>query len=318
MVGHRVSQAELYDDRDVIIQILKLKDAVNDYAGGIIDSIDVVGNDLVIDWADGTSVSLPLPAPTEIAGISASVIGGNLSITLLMSDGSSHTVVTPLNNLMTTDTVQTVTAKKIFGDIEVDTIPAGDDSAVNSFYVNDSTGSVVNNIVHKDGDESMTGTKSIDGLLYHPLEKTLRHSSAGGGQNYHHLFDVDKVDAATNRLVLCLDVLKKAGLITSVFTIENNNVLTGVTYGYDYEYQYGDTIFVLYNTTTQKNEIWSHVSSRSNFYLKYLKKGYGGNVDGIFSDVTMVGTSQGTDPSLDTTTYPDGKKIPTDKVEAYT
>lgn len=158
----RVSQEELYNDKDVVTQILKLKDTVNDYAGGIIENIDISGNDLVIDWADGTNISLPLPAPTEIVGISASVIAGNLSITLLMSDGSSHTVVTPLTNLMTTDTEQTITAKKIFSaDVEVPTVPAGDDSAVNSFYVNDSTGTVNNNLLHKDGNETKNGNLSL-------------------------------------------------------------------------------------------------------------------------------------------------------------
>lgn len=101
MVGHRVSQAELYDDRDVIIQILKLKDTVNDYAGGIIDSINVVGDDLVIDWADGTSVSLPLPSPTGISSIAGSISGTNLTITIYMTDGSSHAFTTPLNGIAT-------------------------------------------------------------------------------------------------------------------------------------------------------------------------------------------------------------------------
>jgi len=101
MVGHRVSQAELYDDRDVIIQILKLKDTVNDYAGGIIDSIDVVGDDLVINWADGTSVSLPLPSPTGISSVTGTVSGGNLTITFYMTDSSSHAFTCPLNGMAT-------------------------------------------------------------------------------------------------------------------------------------------------------------------------------------------------------------------------
>lgn len=178
MVGHRVSQAELYDDRDVIIQILKLKDTVNDYAGGIIDSIDVVGNDLVIDWADGTSISLPLPPPTGISSIAGVVSGGNLTITIYMTDGSSHAFTTPLSGMASEAYVdakdaqnvkltgaQSVAGVKTFTDSPiVPTTPAGPTSAVNDVYVNDATEGV-NNIVHKTGNEYVAGDKEISHIL---------------------------------------------------------------------------------------------------------------------------------------------------------
>lgn len=178
MVGHRVSQAELYDDRDVIIQILKLKDTVNDYAGGIIDSIDVVGDDLVIDWADGTSISLPLPSPTGISSVAGAVSGGNLTITFYMTDGSSHAFTTPLSGMASEAYVdakdaqnvkltgaQSVAGVKTFTDSPiVPTTPVGPTSAVNDVYVNDATPGT-NNILHKTGNESKTGTLTMDGNI---------------------------------------------------------------------------------------------------------------------------------------------------------
>lgn len=171
MVGHRVSQAELYDDRDVIIQILKLKDTVNDYAGGIIDSIDVVGNDLVIDWADGTNISLPLPPPTGISSVAGTVSGGNLTITFYMSDGSSHAFTCPLNGMASESYVDTKDAQnvKLTGAQSIADVKTFTDSpvvptvptplgAVNSVYVDDPTEGV-NNILHKSGVEVFTEIK---------------------------------------------------------------------------------------------------------------------------------------------------------------
>ena len=59
---------------------------------------------------------------------------------------------------LTADTEQTVTAKKTFSvSPRVPTEPADDDSAISSFYANDSTGTVENNLIHKDGNEIKEG-----------------------------------------------------------------------------------------------------------------------------------------------------------------
>lgn len=65
-----------------------------------------------------------------------------------------------LGHWMTRDTEQTVTGKKVFsGGAEVPTSPATATSAVNSVYVNDATDGV-NNIVHKTGNEIISGIKT--------------------------------------------------------------------------------------------------------------------------------------------------------------
>lgn len=172
----RVSTAEMYDDKDVITQICKLKDGLNSALGGIIADIDVVGNDLVIEWADGESISLPLPNPTGISSIAGVVSGGNLTMTIYMTDGSSHAFTCPLNGMASETYVDTKDAQNVklsgdqtiadvktfIGSANVPTTPADllGASAVNEAYVNNATDGV-NNIAHKSGAETINGSKTF-------------------------------------------------------------------------------------------------------------------------------------------------------------
>ena len=179
----RVSQEELYNDKDVVTQILKLKDTVNDYAGGIIENIDISGNDLVIDWEDGTSISLPLPDPvTGISSVTGNVSGGNLTITFYFSNGTTHSFTCPLSGMASEAYVdgldaqnvkltgaQSVAGVKTFTDSPVvPTTPGTTVSAVNQdwaenvAYVDDT----VNNLLHKEGTEIITGDKMFAGPVF--------------------------------------------------------------------------------------------------------------------------------------------------------
>ena len=60
-----------------------------------------MNDELVIEWADGESIALPLPSPTGISSIAGSISGTNLTITIYMTDGSSHAFTTPLNGIAT-------------------------------------------------------------------------------------------------------------------------------------------------------------------------------------------------------------------------
>lgn len=122
----RVSTAEMYDDKDVITQICKLKDGLNGALGGIITEMTVDGNDLVVEFADGTSIELPLPNPTGISSIAGSVSGGNLTMTIYMTDGSSHAFTCPLNGMASEAYVDAGLATKadasdVYTKAEVDT-----------------------------------------------------------------------------------------------------------------------------------------------------------------------------------------------------
>lgn len=167
----RVSIAEMYDDKDVITQICKLKDTVNAYAGGIITDIEISGNDLVIEWADGESTSLPLPDPvTGISSITGSVAGGNLTITFYFTNGTTHSFTCPLNGMASESYVdtkdaqnvkltgaQSVAGVKTFTDSpNVPTTPASPTGAVNEVYVNNPAAGV-NNLLHKTGAQKKSG-----------------------------------------------------------------------------------------------------------------------------------------------------------------
>lgn len=175
----RVSQEELYNDKDVITQILKLKDTVNDYAGGIIENIDVSGNDLVIDWEDGTSISLPLPDPvTGISSVTGNVSGGNLTITFYFSNGTTHSFTCPLAGMASEAYVdakdaqnvkltgaQSVAGVKTFTDSPVvPTTPGTTVSAVNQDWAENAAylDDTVNNLVHKEGNEIIKGEKTFN------------------------------------------------------------------------------------------------------------------------------------------------------------
>jgi hypothetical protein len=102
----RISLEEAYDNKDVITQIVKLKDGLNEANGGIIEDIDIINNELVIDWADGTSISLPLPDPvTGISSVTGSVAGGNLTITFYFTNGTTHSFTCALTGMATTQYV---------------------------------------------------------------------------------------------------------------------------------------------------------------------------------------------------------------------
>lgn len=174
----RVSTAEMYDDKDIITQICKLKDGLNSALGGIIADIDIVNDELVIDWADGESIALPLPSPTGISSIAGSVAGGNLTMTIYMTDGSSHAFTCPLNGMASESYVdtkdaqnvklsgaQTIADVKTFSDSPlVPTTPSGPTAAVCDAYVCNATAGV-NNIFHKDATPETipAGAKSFAG-----------------------------------------------------------------------------------------------------------------------------------------------------------
>lgn len=170
----RVSTAEMYDDKDVITQICKLKDGLNSALGGIIADIDIVNDELVIDWADGESIALPLPSPTGISSIAGSVSGGNLTMTIYMTNGSSHAFTCPLNGMASETYVNTLDAQnvkltgaqsvagvKTFTDSPlVPVTPSGPTAAICDAYANNATDGV-NNIMHKTGDETVNGIKTM-------------------------------------------------------------------------------------------------------------------------------------------------------------
>lgn len=253
----RVSQEELYNDKDVVTQILKLKDTVNDYAGGIIENIDVSGNDLVIDWASGESISLPLPSPTGISSVTGTVSGGNLTITFYMTDGSSHAFTCPLSGMASEAYVdgldaqnvkltgaQTVGGVKTFSDSPVvPDAPATEHSAVNQDWAENVAypDDTVNNLIHKEGNETITGTKTFTSPVYvsrysNQISYYLKcvNMEVGGGTNSTgcRINFIDKNDviicslragkAANEKVTVYAEVRNTDGTMKSVILAESD------------------------------------------------------------------------------------------------
>lgn len=201
----RISLEEAYDNKDVITQIVKLKDGLNEANGGIIESIDIVNNELVIDWADGTSISLPLPDPvTGISSVTGNVAGGNLTITFYFTNGTSHSFTCALTGMATTSYVdgldaqnvkltgaQTVGGVKTFSDSPVvPTTPGTTVSAVNQDWAENVVyeDDTVNNLLHKEGSEVITGNKITTSFLTKKV--TYRYTDNPGTQIVEVFFTV--------------------------------------------------------------------------------------------------------------------------------
>lgn len=168
-----------------------------------------------------------------------------------------------LAHWLTTDSEQTVSAKKTFSvSPRVPTEPADDDSAINSFYANDSTGTIENNILHKDGNENRKGTLKIDGLIETPMNKPSLAKSTGG--NYMLIATLPM----SNYYTISLDMvgLGRHGNITNGGA--NGSYVT--TFSIDGPVGDAPTtmeVFTVDNSETGLREIWIKVAPSSRFYV---------------------------------------------------
>ena len=166
-----IPTSDALDQPTCMRQIRKLAECINSRDGGMISDIDFDKESntyvMVITFADGTSQRFEWDtSPIDISSMTGSVSNGNLTITIFMSNGSSHAFTCPLNGMATESYVDTKDAQNVkktgtnvvTGDIQVPTTPITPMSVVNSVYVNDATEGV-NNIVHKDGWEIINGFK---------------------------------------------------------------------------------------------------------------------------------------------------------------
>lgn len=218
----RISLTEQYDDRDVIAQIVRLKQGLEDASGGIISDIDIVGSALEITWANGESISLPLPAPADITSITGSVSAGNLTITINLSDGSSHTVSTPLTGMATETYVdaldaqnvkitgaQTIAGVKTFSSSPaVPDTPGTVHSAVNQDWVENVAyqDDTVNNLVHKENPEYIKGNKTFQGTI-----TSENRVLAWGGFQHRTGIEVSPTPPATVQNIDSINILGTVG-----------------------------------------------------------------------------------------------------------
>ena len=111
----RVSQQEMYDDKDIITQICKLKDLV---ATGTYKDVDVqddgAGN-LVFTFTDQRDDTEVFTIPVkQISSVTSSQSGSTVTMRITWADGTYNDYTWTAGGDVTTNTAQTITASKTF------------------------------------------------------------------------------------------------------------------------------------------------------------------------------------------------------------
>lgn len=165
----RVSQLELYNDKDVITQICMMKQMVETGTYAEVRVISTGGN-YVFEFEDqnGDVQTFTVPAK-QISGVTSSQSGSTVTMRVNYNDGSHTDVSWTAGGDVTTNTAQTISAVKTFtaSPIIPDT-PSGTHAAVNLTYVSKTDGT--NNLLHTSGNETASGDKSIDHILSNNIE----------------------------------------------------------------------------------------------------------------------------------------------------
>ena len=167
----RVSQLELYNDKDVITQILLMKEQVETGTYKEVRVIETGGNYVFefINQKDGPE-TFTVPAK-QISGVTSSQAGSTVTMRVTYNDGTYQDVSWTAGGDVTTDTAQSISAVKTFTVSPiVPNTPSEPSAAVNVAYV-ESTVPGTNNIMHKTGNEDVPGYKRFTGLL--PSMKTV-------------------------------------------------------------------------------------------------------------------------------------------------
>lgn len=159
----RVSQLELYNDKDVITQILLMKEQVETGTYKEVRIIETGGN-YVFEFVNQKDEVETFTVPAkQISGVTSSQSGSTVTMRINYNDGTHQDVNWTAGGDVTTNTNQTISAVKTFtaSPIIPDT-PSGTHAAVNLTYVSKTDGT--NNMVHTSGNEDIAGRKNFSQL----------------------------------------------------------------------------------------------------------------------------------------------------------
>ena len=178
---------------------------------------------------------------------------------------------------------------------------ATDKTLVTSNWISQTGNNAPNNLLHRSGNEAFTGNKAVDGMLQHAVEYHTYYCSG----NYCHMFDV----SFTTRVQVYFEIFtyKGTGLCAVDTVPKTSSEKRGGFTLFDpsgwWAQSNNKEIFILYNETTSKIEVWAHFSTAVSFLIKSIRT-YGTARE--FTYITNINTTQSTDPRDDTTTYPAG------------
>ena len=127
-----------------------------------------------------------------------------MTVTFYMTDGSSHAFTCPLTGFVTLDTEQIFTAKKIFSvSPEVPDVPANEHSAINQDWAENAAyaDDTVNNLIHKEGNERITGTKTVYAAGFPSIRFSSARTTGSGGGVLFYMVDATDPDNPVDVLV---------------------------------------------------------------------------------------------------------------------
>lgn len=189
----RVSQLELYNDKDVITQILLMKEQVVTGTYKNVDVQDDGSGNLVFTFTDQNDDPTTFNIPVKlISTVTSSQSGSTVSMRITWTDGTHTDLSWTAGGDVTTNTAQTISAVKTFtASPVVPTTPGSATSAVNQSYV-ESTVPGVNDLLHKSGNETAAGNKTFTGDVFIP--RLEGHPIVNPNSVWHAVYKVTRND----------------------------------------------------------------------------------------------------------------------------
>lgn len=222
-------------------QIRKLAECINSRDGGMIANIDFEKENntyvMVITFADGTSQRFEWDtSPLDISNMTGSFNEGILTVTIYMSNGTSHSFTCPITGMATESYVNTLDSQNVkktgtsvvTGDIQVPT-PAVNTSVVNKMYVDNKR--IINDITTTNFLTIFSSMKKGDEIVFNYAHFSDKDSLIQGG----HLICVENGSRWIGNVTI-----GQTGVPSSApRPIAYNMTLSGNTIGLTYQATYG-------------------------------------------------------------------------------
>lgn len=213
----RVSQLELYNDKDVITQILLMKEQVETGTYKEVRVIETGGN-YVFEFINQKDEPETFTVPAkQISGVTSSQAGSTVTMRVTYNDGTYQDVSWTAGGDVTTNTAQTISAVKTFSVSPlVPNAPSGPQAAVNLWYTSRTEGT--NNLVHTSANETIAGVKTFTSKAYGLMQRGVfcavpSDADLTAGKYYMKIFE------ATSNIKGKLRILEGRGCFECFFNI---------------------------------------------------------------------------------------------------
>ena len=300
----RVSQLELYNDKDVITQILLMKEEVETGTYAEVRIIETGGN-YVFEFEDqqGNVQTFTVPAK-QISGVTSSQSGSTVTMRINYNDGTHQDVTWTAGGDVTTNTAQTISAVKTFTVSPlVPTPPPGstDQTVPNTNWISQTGNGGPNNLIHKTGDETKSGLLTLKQSPDYSFPRMVGNGTSDGVK----WMKICKLNGFSSGQIMPILVMFERGFflihLTAYGSINNTTLYT---------------VFIgARNSNQTYNDVAIYKDSDDELYLCVNIKTYNMHVGMSVLGFKNFGTVQTTSP-YDARITPLGELI--DDISAYT